>query len=307
MPETSHQTEQPISFYSEGTRLAGALHLPGAGAPGERRPGIVLCHGFNAVQRVGLPEIAAHLAGAGYAVLRFDYRGVGESDGPRGRIFPQEHVKDVRAAMTCLQAQPGVDPDRIGLYGTSFGGSHAVSAAAVDQRAKVVVSSVSVGNGRRWLRGLRRYWEWAAFLRRLEEDRVRRVLTGESLSISPYEIMVRDPATEEAHAERARRGIVAADVVLESAEAIIEYAPEEVVGRIAPRPVLFIHCADDVLVPPEESIAMYERAGEPKRLVLLPGRSHYDVYSGAGFAEVMAEATAWFSQYLAPDRPTSPR
>ena len=306
MQEANHQTEQPVSFFSEGIRIAGHLHRPADLAGGERRPGIVLCHGFNAVQRVGLPEIAAHLAGAGYIVLRFDYRGIGESEGPRGRVFPQEHVRDVRAAMTFLQAQPAVVPDQIGLYGTSFGGSHAVSAAAVDERAKVVVSVVSVGNGRRWLRGLRRYWEWAAFLKRLEEDRTRRVLTGESQIISPYEIMVRDPATEEAHAERARRGIVAADVVLESAEAIIEYAPEEIVHRLAPRPVLFIHCADDVLVPPDESIAMYERAGEPRRLVLLPGRGHYDVYSGAGFAEVMSHATAWFSIYLPLDRPDQP-
>jgi pimeloyl-ACP methyl ester carboxylesterase len=303
----SGQTEQPVAFYSEGVRIAGHLHQPTGRQTDERRPGIVLCHGFNAVQRVGLPDIAAHLAAAGYAVLRFDYRGVGDSDGPRGRIFPQEHVKDVRAAITFLQAQPGVQPDRIGLYGTSFGGSHAISAAAVDSRPQVIVSSVSVGNGRRWLRGLRRYWEWTAFLKRLEEDRTRRVQTGESQVISPYEIMVLYPATEAAHKERERQGIVAADVVLESAEAIIEYAPEEVVHRLAPRPVLFIHCADDVLVPPDESIAMYEHAGEPKKLVLLPGRSHYDVYSGQGFVEVMAHATAWFSKYLLVDGQDPPR
>ena len=296
--------EQPVSFYSDGTRIAGDLHLPDGRAAGERLPGIVLCHGFNAVRRVGLPEVAAHLASAGYVVLRFDYRGVGESEGARGRIFPREHVRDARAALTFMQTRDEVDPNRLGLYGTSFGGSHAVSAAAVDERARAVVSVVSVGNGRRWLRGLRRYWEWAAFLRRLEEDRKRRALTGESLAVSPYEIMVRDPATEAVHAERARRfGAVAADVALESAEEIIEYAPEDVVEKIAPRAVLFIHSGADELVPPDESVAMHQRASEPKKLVILPGYAHYDVYAGECFNQVMAHATAWFSKYLQPDDP----
>jgi dipeptidyl aminopeptidase/acylaminoacyl peptidase len=291
--------EQQVSFYSDGTRIVGHLHLPEGLAAGERRPGIVLCHGFNAVQTVAIPPIAEHLAGQGFVVLRFDYRGLGLSDGVRGRILPPEHVRDIRAALTFMQAQPAVDGAHLGLYGTSFGGSHAVATAAVDERVRAVVSVVSVGNGRRWLKGLRRHWEWAAFLRRLEEDRTRRVLTGESTYVSPYEIMVPDPATQAIHAERARlAGRPAPDVVLESGEAIVEYAPEEVVDRIAPRAVLFIHSGDDELVPAEESVAMFARAGEPKRLVILPGRAHYDVYAGDCFAEVMAHATAWFSLYL---------
>jgi dipeptidyl aminopeptidase/acylaminoacyl peptidase len=291
--------EHQVTFYNDGTRMVGYLHVPEGLAPGERRPGIVLCHGFNAVQQVAIPDVARHLAAAGYVALRFDYRGIGESEGVRGRIFPQEHVRDARMALTFLQTQAMVAPDRLGMYGTSFGGSHAMTAAAQDERIRAVVSVVSIGNGRRWLQSLRRYWEWTAFLRRLEEDRQRRVLTGESQYVSPYEIMVRDPATEAVHAERARvSGKPAPDVVLESGEAIVEYAPEEVVDRIAPRAALFIHSGADELVPPAESVAMYERAGEPKRLVLLPGRAHYDVYAGDCFAEVMGHATNWFATYL---------
>jgi uncharacterized protein len=291
--------EQQVTFYSQGTRLVGHLHLPGDLAEGERRPGVVLCHGFNAVQTVAIPPIAEHLAAAGYAVLRFDYRGIGQSDGPRGRVLPEEHIEDIRAALSFMQTQPGVRDDRLGLYGTSFGGSHAVTTAARDERVRAVVSVVSVGNGRRWLRGMRPYWQWAALLRRLDGDRRRRATTGESLLVSPYEVMVPDPATQAIHAERARiTGRPAPEVVLESAEAIIEYAPEDVVARIAPRASLFIHAAADELVPPDESIAMYERALEPKRLLLLPGRAHYDVYSGECFREVMGAATAWFDTYL---------
>jgi hypothetical protein len=70
------------------------------------------------------------------------------------------------------------------------------------------------------------------------------------------------------------------------------------VDRIAPRAILWIHSGNDELVPPEESEAMYARACEPKRLVVLPGLTHYDVYTGAGFAAVMRETIAWYEQFL---------
>jgi hypothetical protein len=62
--------------------------------------------------------------------------------------------------------------------------------------------------------------------------------------------------------------------------------------------VLFVTTDNDRLVPPEESEAMFRRAGEPKRLVVLRGFGHYEVYTGEAFREVMAETVAWFRQYL---------
>jgi fermentation-respiration switch protein FrsA (DUF1100 family) len=117
--------------------------------------------------------------------------------------------------------------------------------------------------------------------------------------VSPYEIMVRDPATEAIHAERQKRfpGSVA-DIALESGEAILDYAPEDVVDRIAPRAILWIHAERDELVPVEESQAMYARAREPKRLAVLPGLAHFDVYAGQGFAAVMRESIDWYGRFL---------
>ncbi|GBD17232.1 hypothetical protein HRbin26_02151 [bacterium HR26] len=88
---------------------------------------------------------------------------------------------------------------------------------------------------------------------------------------------------------------------LESAEAFAEYRPEGVVGRIAPRPVLFLHGEVDVLVSPEESISAAARAGEPKRLVLLPGMGHLNWLNPQHpvFTRVVAEITGWFEQHLA--------
>ncbi|MBI4591075.1 MAG: alpha/beta fold hydrolase [Candidatus Rokubacteria bacterium] len=291
--------QRPVAFYSAGAKLSGHVHGADGTRPGQRRPGIVVCTGFAAVQNIYLPEICEALAEAGYLALRFDYRGFGESEGVGGRVVPMDHVQDIRNAITVLQQQPEADPERIGLYGTSFGGAHVSYTAAVDERVACTVSTVGIGSGRRWMRSLRRYWEWRAFLRRLAEDRVRRVLTGTSSYVSPYEIMVRDPYTEAVHAERQRRfpGSVA-DIVLESGEAIIEFAPEDVVDRIAPRAILWIHSGNDELVPAEESEAMYARAGEPKKLVILPGLTHYDVYQGEGFTRVMREAVGWYNRFI---------
>lgn len=288
-----------VSFYSEAARLSGHLHGVDGIRPGQKRPGIVVCAGFAGVQGIYLPAICDALTEAGYVTMRFDYRGFGESEGVPGRVVPLDHVRDIRNAITFLQQQPEVDPARIGLYGTSFGGAHVSYTAGVDERVACTVSTVGIGSGKRWMRSLRRYWEWQAFRRRLADDRVQRVLTGKSTSVSPYEIMVRDPYTEAIHAERQKQfpGSVT-DIVLESGEAIVEYAPEEVVHRIAPRAILWIHSGGDELVPPEESEAMYARAGEPKKLVILPGLTHYDVYAGEAFATVMRESVAWYSRFL---------
>jgi len=71
-----------------------------------------------------------------------------------------------------------------------------------------------------------------------------------------------------------------------------------VVDKIAPRPILFITTDDDRLVPPEESVQLYARAGEPKRLVTLKGYGHYEVYAEPAFGEVMRATVQWYQQYV---------
>ena len=76
------------------------------------------------------------------------------------------------------------------------------------------------------------------------------------------------------------------------------FNPEWVVDRIAPRPILFMTTDDDRLVPPQESEALYARAGEPKKLVVLKGFGHYEVYGGEAFRQVMEETVAWYRTHL---------
>src|ERR1700730_6375985 len=138
---------KPVSFYSEGVKLAGDLFLPADLAAGERRAGIVLCHGYTGVRTLYLPDNARVLNAAGYVVLSFDYKGWGDSEGPRSRLAPYSRVADVQAALSFLAAQPEVDPDRLGIYGTSYGGATVVWVAAIDPRVQCVVAVVGLGAG----------------------------------------------------------------------------------------------------------------------------------------------------------------
>jgi uncharacterized protein len=288
-----------VSFYSEGVKLAGDLFLPADLKPDERRAGIVLCHGYTGIRTIYLPDNAAMLAAAGYVVLTFDYKGWGDSEGPKSRLAPYSRVADVQAALTFLGAQPEVDAERLGIYGTSYGGATVVWVAAIDPRVKCVVAVVGIGNGGRWMRSVRRPDEYHDLLARAAADRVKRALTGVSELADRNEILLPDRQSL-ALGAAARRNNPAAvtELPLEFVDDTLGFHPEWVVDRIAPRPLLLITTDDDRLVPPQESEAMYARAGEPKKLVLLRGFGHYEVYAKPAFDQVMREATDWYRQYL---------
>jgi len=288
-----------VSFYSEGVKLAGDLFLPADVKPGDRRAGIVLCHGYTGVRSIYLPDNARVLAEAGYVVMSFDYKGWGDSEGPKSRLAPYSRVADVQAALTFLGAQPEVDAARLGIYGTSYGGATVVFVAAVDLRVRCVVSVVGVGNGARWMRSVRHPDEYHDLLTRAAADRDKRVLTGVSDLTDRNEILLPDRQSAELGAA-ARRDNPAAvtQLPLEFVDDTLGFNPEWIVDRIAPRPVLFITTDDDRLVPPQESEAMFARAGEPKKLVVLRGFGHYEVYGGEAFRQVMDETVAWYKTHL---------
>ena len=291
--------KRAVEFYSEGFKLVGDVYVPDGLPSGEQRAAVLLCHGYTGVKDLYLPDNAKTLNDAGYVVMTFDYKGWGESEGTRSRLAPYSRVADVQAAMTYLSIQPEADADRIGLYGTSYGGATVSWTAAIDQRAKCIVSVVGIGHGARWMSRVRRVDEWVDLRERSKEDREKRATTGESDYVDRSEILLPDRQSAELAAAARRLNPAAVGTIpMEYVDDTIGFNPEWIVDKISPRPILFITSEDDRLVLPEESEQLYAHAVEPKKLVVLKGYGHYEVYSEPAFSEVMGETLEWYGEYL---------
>ncbi len=288
-----------VSFYSEGVKLDGDIYYPDGLTDGEQRAGVVLCHGYTGVKDLYLPNNAAVLKEAGYVVMTFDYKGWGASEGARTRLAPYSRVADVQAAMTFLQIQPEVDEERIGIYGTSYGCATVVWVAAHDERVKCAVGVVGMGHGARWMRSVRRPDEWVDLLETSKKDREQRVVSGTSDMAPRDEILLPDRQSAAlASAARADNPNALSELPLEYIDETLQFHPEWVVDKISPRPLLLIAGSDDRLVPPEDCQSLFDKAGEPKKMVTLPGVGHYEVYVPPAFDDVMKETVAWFEEYL---------
>lgn len=133
-------TREDVTFDSHGTACAAWLYRP-TGA--EDPPIIVMAHGFAAIRALRLDAYAARFADAGYAVLVFDYRGWGDSAGvPRRVLDIRAQQRDWRAAVAYARSIEGVDTSRLVLWGSSFGGGHALHLAAEDHAVVAVIAQV---------------------------------------------------------------------------------------------------------------------------------------------------------------------
>jgi hypothetical protein len=293
------------TFYSDGVRLDGLLQLPDRPATSGRYPAIVLCSGYQGLKELIPAKFWGPLTEAGFACFAFDYRGFGTSDGQRGRLLPEEWIEDIQNAVTFLQQQPELDPERVGLLGWGFGGGVVVSAAARDERVKAVACLNGVGDGGRAVRRASPPGAWETIQGWIAEDRVRRVLTGVSRLVSPWAVVPLDPVTQvvvtdEMYGEHDRFGT---DVSLQSAEAYYAFRPELEADRISPRPLLLIHGARNGLHLVDEARSLYEYAGQPKELIELPDAVHLDwIQPGDPQREaIFARLIDWFAGHLQAD------
>jgi pimeloyl-ACP methyl ester carboxylesterase len=273
-------SEARFDFQSDGLKLAGIVHVPDDLEKGQRRAAFLVLHGFGSNKASGSAARPAEvLAKLGYVALRFDMRGCGDSDGEHGRVICLEQVADTRNALTALARHPAVDPDRIAVVGTSFGGAVAVYAGGIDRRFAAVISNGGWGDGERKFRGQHPTPEaWARFTAMLEEGRRHRARTGKSLMVPRYDIVpipqhVRDNL-ERQNVPMFPPGSIEA-FPAETAQSMFDFRADDVVGKIAPRPLLLLHSASDSVTPTEQSIELFRRAGQPAELHLLSGLDHF--------------------------------
>ena len=294
--------QQDIEFAVEGdVTLRGWLFLPDQPGP---RPAITMAHGYAGIREHGLDRFARVFAEAGFVVLVHDHRGFGASDGePRGDVDPWRQIADWRHAITYLENHPAVDADRIGLWGTSYAGGHALVLGATDRRLKAVVAQVPTISG--YEQGLRRVApDRVAALEAsfAEDDRqqfagkppaTQLIVSADPETPAAYHspdavAFYTQPVPEGVHWEN--------QVTVRSSRAARMYEPGQWVSRVSPTPLLMVVALNDVITLTDTGLAAYERALEPKKLVTVHG-GHFDAYESE-FEKSSTAARDWFLQHL---------
>ena len=287
----------------DGVTLRGWHYLPDNGTG--PFPTVVMAHGYSAVKEMYLDSFAEVFARAGLASIVYDHRNFGASDGwPRQEIDPILQIRGYRDAITYAQSLPQTDAQRIGVWGSSYSGAHALVVAAQDRRVKAVVSQVPLISGHDNARRLIRADYIAGFQALCEEDRRQRY-AGHAPAMSP--VVAEDPAAPSAlptadswawftktHQDRAPSW--KNEVTLRSIEMFLDYEPGAHIAHISPTPLLMIVGLTDHLTAADQALSAYERALEPKRLLTLKG-GHFDAYN-QDFDAASGAACQWFSEHL---------
>jgi len=292
-----------VSIPVPGAELGAWLYLPQGAGP---HPAVVMAHGFSAVKELYLDRYAERFCEAGLAVAVFDHRGFGASTGqPRQEADPVLQARDYRHVITWLSAQHGIDPERIGIWGSSYSGGHVLQVAAADRRVKCVVSQVPTISGYEQTRRrtpperlpgvYKMFAEERARLARGEPPRMRRVIPeaqGEGGVFDGPEALAFFGAS--ARIAPSWRN----EVTVATLEYSVEYEPAAQIEHISPTPLLMLVARQDAVTPTDLALRAYQRALEPKRLVFLPG-GHFDAYVEQ-FELSSSTACDWFVQHLRP-------
>jgi fermentation-respiration switch protein FrsA (DUF1100 family) len=292
-----------VEFNAEGVTLRGWLYTP------DRRtgsvPAIVMAHGFSAVKEMHLDRYAEVFSAAGMAALVFDNRNFGASEGaPRQEIDPWQQVRDYRHAITWARMQPGVDPVRIGVWGSSYSGGHALVLGAIDRRIKCVVSQVPLVSGSRNLKRLVRADMAAPLREQFDADREARLGGAAPMMIpvvsedpmGPAALPTADSWTWFTSTGKERAPSWRNEVTLRTVEMLGEYEPGSYIERISPTPLLMIIADGDHLAVADEAFAAFNRALEPKQILVLKG-GHFDAYV-KDFEASSSAACDWFLRHL---------
>jgi alpha-beta hydrolase superfamily lysophospholipase len=264
--------EERVSFTSKGLKLSGIVRVPEGVQAGDKRPAFIVLHGFGSrmiAENVTRP--CAMLDRLGYVTMRFDMPGCGASEGEKGLLLCLDQVQATSDALTLLAQNPNVDPKRIAILGSSFGAAVVIYCGGIDQRVAAVVSASGWGHGERKFRRQHPTPEaWAKFSAMLEQGRGYRERTGTPLMVPRYDIV---PIPD-----HLRTHVVPGSVQSfpwETAQSMYDFRANDVVGKIAPRPLLLMHSSDDHVTPVEQSIELFGHAGQPTELHLFADTDHF--------------------------------
>ena len=292
---------QDVEFAGEGgVTLRGWLYMPDSPPP---HPAITMTHGYAGVKEHGLDRFASAFAGAGFVVLVHDHRGFSASDGsPRNDVDPWVQINDWRRAISFLESQPVVDENRIGLWGTSYAGGHAIVLGATDRRLRAVVAQVPTISG--YQQSLRRVApDLVPALEAALADDERAQFHGappatQAVANSDTSVPAayRSPDAVAFYTQPVPEGVWENTVTLRSTRAARMYEPGTWVPRVSPTPLLMIVGLHDTITVTDLALGAYEQALAPKKLVTIDG-GHFAPYLES-FGAASSAAIAWFTEHL---------
>jgi len=291
------------TFLSQGTMCRAWLYRPAAATPASL-PCIVMAHGLGGTRRSALEPFALRFAAAGFAVLLFDYRFLGDSDGePRQLVSVPKQLEDWTAAIAFARGTDGIDAERIGLWGTSLSGGHVIAIAAADPRIAAVSAQCPMLDGSTSATIALQHASWSSIIAMSTAALIdtSRALLG----LLPHYVPL-----------VGRSGEVAAMVSDDAYEGCMAITPPDWRNEVAPRlflalplyrpvstaqrircPALLIACAHDTLVSNATIEAAARLIGDKADVVTLP-IGHFDIYLGEWFERASAAETAFFTRAL---------
>lgn len=287
-----------VRFSSGDSYCSAWLYLP-VGV--KRPPVVVLGHGLGAVREMRLDAYSERFAAAGIATLAFTYRFFGDSGGtPRQLMSVKHQLADWEAALDFVKQCADVDGSRIAVWGSSFGGGHAITVASRHPELRAAVSQCPFTDG----------LASASALGVMESLRMVPVilrdfaakLFGRPPVMVPIAALPGQPALMNAHdALPGYRALVphgmefvnhvAARVIPE----IATYRPGRAAAKVT-IPILFCVSTTDTVTPPDQTIALARRA--PHGEIKLYSAGHFDFYLGEPFEQLASDQTQFLTRHL---------
>lgn len=288
--------ETKTHFYSDGLRLEASLYRPDYLEREGPHPTIIVNSGYQGFNEFYPRMFAKALTELGYICVGFDYRGMADSEGEKGRVLIEEQVADIRHAIAFSRAQEDVDNDRLALIGWGMGAANVILAAEKSKRVAAVVALNGFYDGVRWLQSIHTYDEWTRIVDEVEADRERRSITGESKLADTFEHYPLDPATKDyVGAELESLYGFGHPTRLQFTESIMDLKVERVAPYLEGIALFIGHGVNNTLHPIAEAESLYAAAKSPKAYYKISGRHNDFMY---GDHPVFLDLVAQLDEFL---------
>ena len=286
------------TFTSQGTTCAGSLYTPEGANPA---PVIIMCHGLATERVFGIQSYINHFLKLGFAVFTFDYRCFGDSQGePRNFIDANRHLQDIEAAIKHVHALPEINTQKIGLWGSSYGGGHVLSIASTNHSIKAVAAQVPFVSGIATVMSFSMSYQIKGFFHGITD------IIKTALSMKPHYVKVIAAANEFAlmntpESYPGYSALIPKDSKWENKApanvclTLPLYMPTLKASKIK-CPTLIVYAKNDSLIPHKAVAKTISKIKKAETLLLDCG--HFDIYAGPLFEQTVKREGEFFLKHL---------